>query len=292
MPITSEQLAVDFFPRVGFASPEGRASAWKQLHVATGALAVLGRDWGEPRDDGSHAALVWNQQDAGWLAQGRGGLGEVIGWLDLGGASLWIERREPQEGAWIELEGRTPAEVAAWVGSAAERLTGKPGGRVCLESTNDQRPFAVFDTDSCADLEALYEGAGLLLTTLLGVLGSDEGDEAPRVWPGRFIAECRIVLSCDEQGHALRTIRVGLSPPDDIEPAGYWHVELDEGTEQSTDLCADLPHGRWQKRAGSSAIAVLSLTELIHLEDGGDQQARVAGFIAAGFNACELMSDS
>jgi hypothetical protein len=297
MTLTPDSLAVDLWPRVGYADPDDLIDAWRQVHHAAQALVHLGKSWGEPRADDAHSALEWSDEDAGWLSEGSGPLGSVIGWLDLGGASLWLERRTPQEGAWIELDGRTIEALTAWTKAAAERLSGGGAKQAAAPAPDlPDHPAAsgqrlqLDDPDARGDLESLYEGAGLLLSTLREALGNAHGaaddDATPRVWPHHFDAASLFVVARDEHGNMSRTIGVGLAPPDTVEPSGYWYVSPWAAEQDAPGPGPDpLPHGRWHPRGDSLPMAILPLSEMTPLADGDDQHARIASFVAAAFNA-------
>lgn len=271
MRITADDLAVDFFPRVGFSSHADRARAWTQLHEAARALAGLASGWGsEPEDP----RLAWSQEDAGWLAHGRGPLGEVIGWLDFGGGSLWLERREPQEGAWIELDGRDVTQLSAWVMTTSERLSGaarSSGGPAC--DCDPGVAITIEDPDTRVDLEAIYEGAGLLL----GRLG-ESGDSA---WGEPVISTARFDATAALRGGE---VVVGVAPPDDRQASGSWFVRIGRGARGENFATPDLPHGSWVADAGA-LCAHLPITALTHLEEGESQHARIAGFLVAALGA-------
>lgn len=252
MPMTQDDLAVDFFPQVGFASTEARHAIWQQYILAAGALAQLGAGWGDPAST-DHTQLRWSDEDAGWLAHGSGPLGDVIGWLDFGGASIWLERREPQEGAWIELEGKSPAEIAGWIRATSERLSGAPPRGDAPGSSDSAVPLTFDDADARADLESLYEGAGLMLTALRSAVDPDLGEESsPVLDPRTLRGTCRLTGGTS----------VSLLAPTTSDTAGSW--------------CVDAPN--------TGPPVRLSLSEFGHHQDGESQRAKIAGFIATSLN--------
>jgi len=299
MPITDSDLAIEFWPAIGYAEHAALVDAWRQIHHAAQGLVELGKSWGDLRDDDAHSALAWSETDGGWINTGRGDDTTVLGWLDFGGASVWLERAEPQEGAWIELEGRTVADVRAWVRATAERLAGSgprheavPAPDLPDHATARGKPLTLTDVDARGDLEAIYEGAGLLLQALRESLGERHGAAedaaAPRLWPHHFDAASLFVVARDGTGAMTRTIGVGVTPPDGIEPAGYWYVSpwAEEGI-AGESRWPDLPAGRWHDRGDGLRMAVLPLEALTALESGAEQFDRLASFVTTAFNACE-----
>jgi hypothetical protein len=294
-----EDLTVEFWPASGFSDPRSRIDAWRQLHHAAQGLVELGKSWGEPRADDAHSALVWSEEDAGWISTGTGDQGPVIGWLDFGGGSIWVERPEPQEGAWIELDGRTVDDIFSWVRSSAERLSGSaarhdavPAPDLPAHAVADGAPFDLGDTEARADLEALYEGCGLLLTRIRESLGERHnagGDDAtPRLWPHHFDAASLFVVARDDAGSMTRTIGVGLTPPDGVDDTGYWYVSpWARGGVADAGAGPDLPVGRWEAREGTLPMAVLPLSAVPSPQDPEAQMDAVASFVANAFAACE-----
>ena len=272
MPSNTSDLAIDFFPRVGFATDEARVRAWHEYRVAADALAELSRGWGAPPH-----ALIWSEQDSGWLANGAGPSGTVIGWLNLGAASVWIERREPQEGCWIELEGRPPAEIQEWIRGAATRLSGHhTDGAPTPPTKAALRAFTLDDPDARADLEALYEGAGLLLSALANTFSAGNTEPPP---PQLFAStlNAQITLTVREDRAPMT---IGLTAPDDAEPLGSWFARVPEGIQPG-----ELPTGRWHESADGAPCARLSIADLTHLEDGESQCERIVSFLNAILNS-------
>jgi hypothetical protein len=251
MPLTADDLAVDFFPQVGFADDDTRTRAWEDLRTAVQALALLG-ERGAPT-----APLHWSHEDAGWLATATGPAGDVIGWLDFGAASLWIERRDPQEGAWIELAGKSPADIAAWVVQTSDRLAGRDtegANTPDIVSESEKTPLAEPDNDALADLEAIYEGAGLILNALRDAadrLGHKAGQ--PTLDPTTLNATLHI-------GELLVGMNTGL----DQSTQPHWFAAPADESPTHDDA----------KRS------TLAIAEYIHLDSGEDQHKRIAAFIA------------
>lgn len=303
MTISREALAVDLWPAIGYADPDSLADAWRQMHDAARALAEIGASPGRPAAGGTLAAFAWSHTDAGWIIEWHGeGTPErrIIGWLDLAAGSAWLEREDPQEGSWIELEGRTAEDVRAWGQACLHRLsagesgpTPEPIPQPMVQPAGRAGPFCLPDTDARGDLEAIYESAGLLLHTLGEVLedrfGAAEDGATPRLWPDRFNAESRFVITSGSGDQALREVGVGVSPPDEIDASGYWYVSPHAAAGSDACTCSDrpaLPVGRWVGREESPPLAVLPLADIRALGDGDAQMLAVTGFIAAAFNAC------
>ena len=290
-PSGPSSVEIDFFPAVGFASPAERAAVWHQYRTAATALAVLSQGWGSEPE--AHD-LVWSAEDAGWLARGTGPEGDVIGWLDLAAASLWIERRDPQEGAWIELEGRTPAEIRAWALASSQRLAGVDPTAPIPEMNSDSAdtPYAFDDEDARADLDAIYEGAGLFLSVLAG---DPEGspESAPTISASTYEASTLITLGGEADTQPVLTLRVGVSPPDPSSGStptdGFWFVEEAGETRAAPTALPRLKEGNWDTAGPSSPRAFLPIADLARSPEGGDQLARLAAFVS---EACNAWADS
>lgn len=286
-PLGSSSVEIDFFPAVGFASPAERALVWHQYRGAATALAVLSQGWGSEPEEHD---LAWSTEDAGWLARGTGPEGDIIGWLDLAAASVWIERREPQEGAWIELEGRTPAEIRAWALASSQRLAGVAPTAPIPDDKDDSAdsPFSFDDEDARADLDAIYEGAGLFLSVLAGAPeGSPES--APTISASTYEASTLITLGGEAGTHPALTLRVGVSPPDRSSKStatdGFWFVEEAGEAHAPPTALPRLKEGNWETAGRSSPRAVLPIADLARSPEGGDQLARLAAFVSEACNA-------
>ena len=277
MPLSPDDLAVDFFPQVGFATPEARATAWGAYRAAAMALATRAK---EDEDQIKLAHPIWSHEDAGWLAETRGPLGQVIAWLDFGGGSLWIERRDPQEGTWIELDGRSVQETADWARAASARLAGLVGmiDGTAPDHTGDGRAFDLDDADARSDLEALYEGAGLLLSVLSAVLErAGHSPSQPQLDPNTLTASISI--------SGTAKISVELNAPDAASPSGCWTVAVEPGTEAATDPSTTPLDGcEWLKK-GEAHVAMLPIEGLTALVSGEAQHARIAAFLTSALNA-------
>ena len=237
---------------------------WVSYLEATRALADAFPSDSTPGGEG--LSLLWSYEDAGWLAEHAGPLGDIIAWLDFGGGSLWVERREPQEGAWIELHGRSRTEIGRWVASAAARLAGsaevlpRP-----VEQAND--PANTDDTDARADLEALYEGAGLLLNALLDAAEKQGfSTSAPRLDACSLRASLEIATAGIPDS---RGVEVQFSPPSNTDPLGGWSIGIkgDSGRHLSVGDFQTLPTGEAQQELIADFIVAASNELLATMKD-------------------------
>ena len=250
MPITPDDLTVDFFPQAGFAAPHDRSIAWDVCRSAVRALAQL--DSGESPDRSMH----WNHVDAGWLASTSGPTGEVIGWFDFGAASIWIERRHPQEGAWIELAGKQRSEASAWVTRTADMLAGSRQPRVS-EHDRETSAYPEPPSEALADLEAIYEGAGLMLNALAEAAAH----------AGLGIATPQLDTDSLKASVGIGTRIIGFDPGLDQTLEPHWFV-------RTATIEAQL----------QVQYHTLPLTDITRLDTGDAQHARIAQFIAQHVN--------
>lgn len=92
-----------------------------------------------------------------------------------------------------------------------------------------------------------------------------------------------------------KTIGVGLTPPDDLDPSGYWYVSPWSKDElQGGFATPDLAVGRWVD-CGKIAMAIFPIDEMwsiLHDPDSSadgrsmEQTVALAEFVAMAFNAC------
>jgi len=152
------------------------------------------------------------------------------------------------------------------------------------------KPLTLTDVDARGDLEAIYEGAGLLLQALRESLGERHGaaedTAAPRLWPHHFDAASLFVVARDGAGAMTRTIGVGVTPPDGIEPAGYWYVSPWAKESTGDDhRWPELRAGRWIDGHAGLRMAVLPLDDLFNLDIPAQGHA-VAAFLAVAVAGC------
>jgi hypothetical protein len=284
MSIDTESLAIDFFPRVGYASHEVRSEAWNQFRRAAAQLQHH-PGWRNATDPAAAvtASLHWSDEDAGWLATSPAGDTEIIAWLDFAAASLWIERRAPQEGSWIELEGRDPSQIGAWIATTVGRLADAGSAPACEAPVADtaQRDGALGfpDADALADLEALYEGAGLLLGVMAESFDADRGSFGrPLLRASDLVAE-----ACLSPNGSDSNVSIGLSPPDEHESTGYWFVR--SPVPLSSTPSTSLERGRWFTEMPGAVSAILPIAELTEQNDGDTQCRCLVRFIASAIEA-------
>ena len=179
---------------------------------------------------------------------------------------------------WLELEGRTPDEIGAGIDATAERLTGRAAGPGALGPVDGDAASGqgADDAEARTDVEALYESTGLLL----GMLCESAGLTTVR--PGLHLP------AFNAEACAATHPPVGLAPPTRAHPLGHWYVRAPDG---ATNRGVPAPlHGRWSD--DGSTTAVLPLTDIASIEDGDDQHACIAAFVASAWNACLEMTDA
>lgn len=313
-------LVVPHLPPVDVEDPAAFVSAWRQFHHAAQAVALVGKRWGEARDDDAHSALVPAFSDdeppAGGPFVSPDRTGSVRGELcfadPLCGAAISLSRLRPLgERRVISLGGRRIGDltdavnetVGGWLG--AERQPAVPAPDLPEHSVARGEAFDGLELEAVGpDLEAAYVATAMMLDRLgehlaaSDDIGADEADEdaaAPRLWPHHFDLASLFVLRRDGGGAMTRTIGVGLTPPDDVEGAGSWYVSGWASEPVAAGAPPGLPFGRWHHRDGGvpplavPPMAVLPVSEVAGERDAERQPVILAEFIAAALNATRGM---
>ncbi|MEN0020431.1 MAG: hypothetical protein AAF747_06075 [Planctomycetota bacterium] len=296
---------------------------WREMHYAAQAVAEFGKSWGAPRDDDSHSALVEAGTLGKFMSVGAKP-GETAAWEWH--QNIITIRSEAPNGtdvrADVNLNGRTLEAVISDVRAAAERLIGparqpsKPApdlpdhpvgqGEIFDAVRKELDPEAWHGPfQATVTLADLYHGTVAQLKYLQHVFADvvrDGAHEAvPRVWPHHFDLASLFVLERDSDGEMTKTVGIGLTPPDDVSPWGYWYVSPWASSDAANDFSkADLSHGRWHER-GSMPMAILPVEDFMadcHDPDDDTEASRhhgrvpffqscmVAEFIADAWNAC------
>ncbi|MEM1166285.1 MAG: hypothetical protein AAGI30_08345 [Planctomycetota bacterium] len=211
----------------------------------------------------------------------------------------------------------TRPELAAWVRAVATRLAGEPKQDAVPAPDLPEHPVAngsPFFIGGIEDEElsvaAIYLSTYFLLLRFVDVAETVAVDGihelTPRLWPHHFDLASLLVVDRDQSGAMMKTIGVGVTPPDDLEASGYWYVSpWRKGGSPSSFQTPELPHGRWLER-GDVPMAIFPLEEMVDLAEsfdasqsrkgddrfdtesvGGPLQATaLAEFTATAFNAC------
>ena len=282
----------------------GFVDAWRQLHHLAQAVVEVGKSWGAFADDDSHSALTFDR--GSFAFESASAEGDVVATLRMAEGSVGVvvmdENGDVDEMTLLDADGLTLERVTRRVRELAEAVAGgerqasKPAPDLPEHRVAKGEPFDLSDAD---DLGAVFEHYALtqfVLERLFDAVGEEaKGDHelTPRLWPHHFDLASLFVAERDGDGGIAKTIGVGLTPPDDVEGAGYWYVSPWTKRDPSGPFAkADLPIGRWEDR-GKVAMAVLPLSEVWELaessgvEDAGPiQAAAVAEFVAVAFNGC------
>ena len=137
-----------------------------------------------------------------------------------------------------------------------------------------------------AEVLRLYGNADAILTRLSEIVGDSE---APVTWPHHFDLASLVTIERDPSGNALRTIGIGLAPPDSVSTEGYWYVS--PWSKHKLPAAADanwdkLPIGTWHGRNNGMPMAMLPVGLTSSTEDPAEQHQRTASFLASAFQSC------
>ncbi|MEL7472816.1 MAG: hypothetical protein AAGK04_05805 [Planctomycetota bacterium] len=300
MTIRAQDLEAELWTPIARLDRDALTEAWRQTHYAAQAVVEVGKSWGEPSDDHSHSAMLFDPEDETWCSLASDAFGPVRGRLDIGSGVVTVDRDEPNEGAWIDPTGLSLAQLSAWTRESTQRLTGAgerqtsvPAPDLPDHALSGGASFDLEDTETLADLDTLYAFTAHMLHRLAltqrGRVVDGEHELTPRLWPHHFDAASLCVLARDADGSMTSTIGVGLTPPDDTDEWGYWYVSpwrrQPGATRDENETIVPLDRGRWIDR-GDTSMAVLPVSVVTRLDDPGEQSKLVAEFVASAFNIC------
>ncbi|HTY18011.1 MAG TPA: hypothetical protein VMH82_09810 [Myxococcota bacterium] len=262
-----------------------RLDAWRQLHYAAQVASEVGKAWGAVQADDSHSSFGWE------------GEGLVGAWIPAARRFRAALRARDLELSLVDERGTALARRAldgvkldpamAWVRDAAQRAAGEPPRQAAVPAP-DLPPHAVaggapFSVDPSAfdALAQMLAGASAVLADAAAQLGAGP----VRVWPHHF--DMATLAAIEERaGSAVKTIGVGLAPPDPTAAAGYWYVSPWAQREPAAPpRWPALAHGRWVERGGALRMAALPLDELAALRGGSPRADAIAGFLAGAIDA-------
>jgi len=276
--------------------------AWRELHHLAQAVVEIGKSWGEYQDDDSHSALVIPEDGGSFTSPAADGEAAALLEMAGGAVTLSVGREPPSEMHTIFATGKTREQIAARVRALAEHALGKERQNAVPAPDLPDHPVAngaAFDFSDPGPSMAVDEHYAVThamlerFATALRDRAADGTHElVPRLWPHHFDLASLFVLERDSEGAMTKSIGVGLAPPDDLEPAGYWYVGPWSAEEPRAMEKPDLPLGRWVER-GPLAMGVLPISEVWKIVDDDAlyepvvvQAAAIAEFATLAFNAC------
>ncbi|MHC4990015.1 MAG: hypothetical protein ACYTGC_03450 [Planctomycetota bacterium] len=263
------------------------AEAWRQAHFAAQAAAEVGKSWGLEQPDDSHSSMVWVRAGSWRGLEGVPATGDKEYRARLGLETLELSLVDGRGGTidQLPLPGRTLAEATGWIGATCERELGprrqpsRPAPDLPEHPIADGAEFAA-PGHGHLQLAQLYAGTVDIVARLRE---SAPAFGAPSCWPHHFDLASLAVVATDDAGAMTRTIGVGITPPDTVEPAGYWYVS--PWTKHGADGTPDFPalsFGHWFDRGGLP-MAVLPVSEL---SQAPDRPAALGAFVAEAVNTC------
>jgi len=294
--IKTSDLAVDItLPRIDLPAI---TDAWRQAHFAAQAAAELGKAWGEEAPDDSHSSFAWlaggGPVDGGVEGVPAGGGDALTARMRF--ADLRVSVHDAQGGIVDErlAAGATPDELTQWIRGVVEARIGpaRQAARAAPDLPEHELAHGATFSEpgiALAQLAATYDSTDRVLRSLgSSVLASDP----PRCWPHHFDLASLAIVERDRKDSMTKTIGVGVTPPDGLEPAGYWYVSP---WQRAGELHAGRPAltaGRWVEREGALPIAILSMASMADTEDDEpDRASKLRAFVTDAVNASvEILS--
>lgn len=248
--------------------------AWRQAHYAAQAAAEVGKGWAVEEPDDSHSSLAWVSPGSWHGLEGvpAAGPNPCRARLRFEALELSLDDGQGRAVAQFSLLEHTLEEAMSWIASTCELVLGprpqpsRPAPDLPPHPIGDGAPLEDVP-EGLERLAELYNAtAGMLENLRATVPPFDE----PRCWPHHFDLASLAVLATDNAATMTHTLGIGVTPPDSVEPAGYWYVSpwAKDGTDAASQY-ARLSIGRWFDRGGAPPMAVLPVSEPSESDDLG-----------------------
>ena len=273
--------------------PADLAKAWAISQHAVRIPALVGSSWASPKGDGTHATLTWMSGhgllDGLFVSEPAATAEPMRGVLRLWNFDLLLVEETGVPIDEISLVGRTLEDARNWMLETTQTKAGEPMRqpqplKVEPESpvSTAQEAFTEPSQLAQAELLRLYGNTSALLEQ---VTWTTEGATPPRVWPISMELSVQVRLPQEDKSEPPRFIVLGLAPPGELAPGGYWYVApWRTQPNPDTSKWSSLSLGHWVDRKGELPIAVLPITEVTSTQDPTEQHSRLAVFFSEAFN--------
>lgn len=232
------------------------AQARLSAHYAAQWLARAARAYITPKPDDSHTNLGWDNGFGGFTTHPL-----------PDGASLGLRLRDltlviiGMNGGTLSLNGRTDADVRAWLGRC---LTGRCLNAPALDALSPYEmpdfavaggaPYSIPGDDALGMLAAWYANANLVLDDARQALVA-RGLNVPsvRCWPHHFDLDT-LVYFATKTPDDVRTMGAGFSPGDEYYDEPYFYVSVYPAPD--VPMLPRLPAiGHWHAHDFTAAVA-------------------------------------
>lgn len=240
--------------------PTALAAARVLAHRAAQWPARAARANLDPAPDDSHTSLAWDPDMAALFGQPLGG-GVRVG---LHVAVLELVFAKGPRSEVFALAGRPETEAAEWLDGklAAEGLKPASGTKLPYDMPGVLYARAADEAPRLAALGVWFAaGAELLEELRKKHQRFNPGPSPVRCWPHHFDIATLVAL---EEGHAARSISIGVSPGDEYYAQPYLY--LSPYPKPNTENLPQLPPGgRWHTKDFFGAVA--TATDILALPE-------------------------
>jgi hypothetical protein len=195
------------------------------LHRAAQYLAAGGNSFIEQRDDDSQSNLGWNSE---FMALTTHPLNKAGSALSLNYPEFKLEWVEPRERimADFELNGKSHAEVLAWIGESAPKAGLE---KAYSFSLNYELPFSMkedyrFIQPNPEEFVVFGNHRSNAQKALEELFEDQDSVSDIRVWPHHFDTGGLIEVEKDDSGKLMKSIGIGLSIPDGMVKDMYYYA--------------------------------------------------------------------
>jgi len=286
--MASFERAASSWQRLGDPAPATLMASRDQLHWAAQLASAAASALVEPREDDSHTAFEWLEQQDGVLAGNvlPGGVRvalrperlEIL-LLDASGAQLTAQ---PLDGRTFAAALEDLTDALRSVAAPVDSIDPPPTDHLPANPVGDGMPFSFDPPDAFAELARWYANADRILRELRRM----EGGSPVLCWPHHFDIASLITLPGDVDQEKARSIGVGMTPGDVYYAEPYWYVTPwpYPAEPRLEPLAAD---GSWHTATWLGAV--LPAARLVTGESGTGQAERLVEFLRSALRACRAM---
>lgn len=274
---------------LGQVAPRELRCAREQAHWAAQVIAAAGETHCVHAADTSHTTMRWDEKLAGLVGRTLPVGADLQVALRVPDLSLCLLEAGGAPRAELALAGRSLADANRWASEAIRAATRGAQSRPLVHPGFQLPEHALARGGHFAPDPGLAELArwfGNADAELRRLAGQTRGAGPVLCWPHHFDIATLIEIESGRDGHAARTVGVGLSPGDDSIDEPYLYVSHWPAT--SRVALPPLPAGEWIREGWSGAA--LRGSQLVAAGDGAAQQGLLRAFLASAFPASRALA--
>ena len=270
---------------LGSFAPAALSDAAVELHWAVQLVAAAGQTFVEPRSDGSHRAMTWDDRQRAFVGAAFAGVYPFRTGIRPADLTLVLLDQTDQTLGALPLAGLTAADGRAWLATGLATYLGgappmieTPEYDMPAHAVGGGGPFQTGHDDERAAIGALYEtAAGILDEIVMGAPGASP----VTCWPHHFDIATLLPVGTDAGASRQRTIAVGMVPNGGGYSSWYWYVT--PSPRPSVEALAPLAGpGGWHTEGWTGAVLT---GDTLSASPIGERGRVVRGFLDEAIDA-------